>query len=201
MVTVAQRPPKLFYQQADSLTGLASRSLRARTTSVRGRPRDITPRLVVDRHLPPDGLELDTWAQQPSTSKLHYSSLSSVTYVPIYYTRINSGIWYHEERINILEAACTLKALDSTGEVTSGFINLSGSLVTATLDAVKTIRFPKLNPCVTARRAIPSSSSGNQTRKKVRTSHQETSPTSYLCSHTIRKAQMERWAATQERLF
>jgi hypothetical protein len=73
----AQRAPKLFHQQADLSTSLATRSLRACKTSVRGRPQDIPRRLVVDRPLPPGGLELDPGGGGGSTT-IHLQ-LHSVT--------------------------------------------------------------------------------------------------------------------------
>jgi hypothetical protein len=68
---------KLFHQEADLSTRLATRSLRARKPSARGMPGDLPRRLVVDRPLPPAGLELDAGGQQPSIFNLYCPFLPS----------------------------------------------------------------------------------------------------------------------------
>jgi hypothetical protein len=73
--------------------------------------------------------------RHPAYTAPSFSPLSR--YGPVHYARIDSDIWYHEANFKILQAACTPKGLDPTGEVASGFIRLSGPLFTATLDTVK----------------------------------------------------------------
>jgi hypothetical protein len=71
----------------------------------------------------------------PSYIAPSFSPLSR--YGPVHYARTDTDIWYHEANFKILEVACTPKGLNPTGEVTSGFIRLSGPLVTAMVETVK----------------------------------------------------------------
>lgn len=71
----------------------------------------------------------------PSYIAPSFSPLSR--YGAVHYARTGTDIWYHEATFKILEGACTPKGLDPTGEVTSGFIRLSGPLVAATLESVQ----------------------------------------------------------------
>lgn len=86
------------------------------------------------------------------------------------------------------------EGLDPTGGVNSGFIELSGSLVTTTLDTVKATRFAEVE-------VMCHSAQSNSFEFEWQPDTKEDAGVAILplFAHN-KKAQMERWAATQVHL-